>query len=312
MHRGDGSGGRQKRAQRAAHRHLPEVSASRLKRLSVHSDLTNAPLDLIGQHVKFVADFPLYFLPRLDIEIDERFRAYGSTDGPKYQLREGVVGGLAHPDSRLPVLYTDIVIARRIAEAGHQAVHRLAFLQFLQVCKFLAARFGRSVQIGLGMYLERESHAVGWPRGLLVQHVEVVLVDAGGNGLLAGIPKAVFQHQFRFTGHQPHSLLINVCIAQRVGYFVGKLDRIGRFFDGPLPVAGDVVGLKLPEGRLIRFADRAHADLYEALARFGFLIAQARPVSEKFLDRPHDGIVDFWIVSVEPFAKIFMPLELKT
>src|SRR5580658_785289 len=162
------------------------------------------------------------------------------------------------------------------------------------------------------MNLERETYGVSGAGGLMVQHVEVVLVDASGDGLATGIPQAVLQRHLRFTQYQPHGLLIYISVAASVGEFLRVFHGIGGLADRPFSVSGDFVGGELAEGGLVGFSDRAHADLYEALAGFGVLVAQAGAVGEELLHWTHDGVVNLRVVAVEPFAEVFMTLELKT
>src|ERR1039457_5080282 len=272
----------------------------------------NVSSPLLGKPVKLIADSPLHFLPRLRVEIDEGFGTNRSADGPEKQLRNGPVGCLPHADSRFPVLNSDIVIAWRVAEALHRGGHRLANLQLLQVRKILASRFRHPMQVGLRMDLERKTHDVTWACGPVVQHVEIVLVNAGRDRLLAGIPQAVLQHHLRLTRHQPNGLLIDVSVPEGIGEFLRELHEAGGLVDGPFPVVRDVVGAKLAEGGLLGSTNRADPDFHEALAWFRFLVAQAHAVREELLHRPRDGIANLRVVLVESFAEIFVTLKLKT
>ena len=129
--------------------------------------------------------------------------------------------------------------------------------------------------------------------------------------LVAGVLEAVLQHQLRLALGQADGLLIEVGVARRVAQFLGEFDPVGELFDGPLPRVGNLVSLELLERPLLRLADRADADLDEALAGLDVVVTETYAVGEKLLHRTQDGIVELRIVAVEPLAEIVVALEFE-
>src|ERR1039458_9061422 len=264
-----------------------------------------------GKYVKVVSDAPGEFLAGLDAHIDIGFGTDGGANGPEDQFRQRPVGGLADAGVRHGVLYADVVVLRRVAVTFQRGVYRLAFLQLLEVSQLSAAGFGEPFEIGRGAHREGELDGELGPGGPVVDYVEIVFVDAGLNGFDAGVLEAVLQHQLRLARGQADGLLIDVGVARRVAQFLGELDAIGKLVDGPLSGIGNLVGLELLEGALFGLADRADADLDEALAGLHFVVAEAQTVGEKLLHRAQDAVVAVGIVVVEPLAEVVVALEFE-
>jgi hypothetical protein len=167
------------------------------------------------------------------------------------------------------------------------------------------------LEIGRGAHREGEPDGELGPGGPAVDYVEIVFVHAGLNRLDAGVLEAVLQHQLRFARGQADGLLINVCVARRVAQFLGEFDAVGKLADGPLSGIGDLVGLELLEGAFVGPADRADADLDEALAGLHVVVAEAQASGEKLLHRAEDAVVVVGIVVVEPLAEVAVALEFE-
>ncbi len=71
----------------------------------------------------------------------------------------------------------------------------LACCQFLRVVDFLAVNFREAFQRVIGTRRKGEFHGGVRAGGLAIQHVEIVFVDAGLDGLFPDVLQVVFEDQ---------------------------------------------------------------------------------------------------------------------
>ena len=145
--------------------------------------------------VELPGDPPLFFVAGRYFEIDVSFRADGGADGPENHLCDGVVGGLAYGGSGVLVFDADVVVGGAGAEAFDGGQDGLACCQFVGVVDFFAVNFGQAFQRVIGARGKGEFYGGVRAGGLAIQHVEIVFVDAGLDGLFPDVLQVVFEDQ---------------------------------------------------------------------------------------------------------------------
>ena len=139
--------------------------------------------------------------------------------------------------------------------------------------------------------------------GSIVNHVEIVVVDAGIEHFRAGICKRVFYDEFGFARDEAQHFSIRVRIALAGADFVGKGDAIAFGRDAANAGADEWISAELAIGLIVELLQKADADLKEESAGFDVVIRDSRIVGAKFFDGAHDGVVEGGFVMIEPFAE---------
>src|SRR5471030_2694861 len=250
-------------------------------------------------------------MPRLNSKVIVGLRTHRSPDRPEHHFRNRPIANLPHTRPGLSVLHANVVILGRLAEAFEGSVRALPLHQLLQVHQALPLHCRQPFQIACRPRFKGKLYRHIGPRGLPVEHVEVVVVDIRLGGLLIGILQAVLQLQARLALFQQHRLPVKICVTGWPLQFLNELHPVGAGEDRPFSGIYNVVGLEVVKLGLFRFAQHAHADADESAARQSLVIPQGRIPGLEGFHRTGDGIVQLRIVTVEPLPEELVPLVLQ-
>ncbi len=124
------------------------------------------------------------------MHVDVGFRAHRGANGPEIDVRQRPVSDFADAGLCRCIFDDDVVVGGFIAEAANGGEEGFArSLEFAFVTEFIVVNFGDVFQIVLCLGCESEGDSIGRARGLVIDHVEIVVVHAGVNRLGTRIPK---------------------------------------------------------------------------------------------------------------------------
>src|SRR5947209_4521383 len=134
----------------------------------------------------------------LHVDIDVGFNGENCADGPEELAAEGVIVRYLQPGAYLLVLYDDLIVPGRVAEALDGDYRFVCAGEWLEVDDLIVAHDGEVVDARRTTRCRRsnldwERHAKGEVRArrLMVEHDKIVVVDVGVDHEFAGVLEAM-------------------------------------------------------------------------------------------------------------------------